>query len=166
VASCLRGSIWLTSCRGRDTVTFGGRLWILGVVAYTLASMRRAIAIFLLLIFGSFLSAPSLAASSDPYGNLPACCRRNGKHHCMMRMMQSDPKAEQVSAPPQKCPFFPHTRLVIQVRSHALTPRPPVACYAALQSHPACHAQSEAQRCIAFDRSCQKRGPPAAVVVG
>jgi hypothetical protein len=126
--------------------------------------MRRTVAIFLLLIFGSFLSAPLLAASSNPSSNLPACCRRNGKHQCMMRMMEDDLGTRQVSAPPEKCPLFPHTLPVTRVQNHVIASGVAGAIYAALQSHPACQAQSEAQQRISFDRSRQKRGPPAALV--
>lgn len=142
------------------------RFWILGIVAYTLGCMRRPIAILMLLIFGSFLGAPLLAISSNPQNNLPACCGRNGKHHCMMRVMEGDSGTTQASALPEKCPFFPHTWQVTRVQKHFIAPDVAGTIYAALQSHPACHVQSEAQRRISFDRSRQKRGPPAAAVVG
>jgi hypothetical protein len=45
--------------------------------------MRRAPALFLIALFSVSLIAPALFAS-DPYANLPACCRRDGKHHCAM----------------------------------------------------------------------------------
>jgi len=140
------------------------RLWISGIVAYTLGYMRRTIAVFMLLIFGSFLSAPLLVASSNPSNNLPACCRRTGKHHCMMRLIEDDSGTTQVSAPPEKCPFFPQTWQETQVQKHFIAPDVAESIYAALQSHPACHVQSDAQQRISFDRSRQKRGPPAALV--
>jgi len=127
--------------------------------------MRRAIAMFMLLLFGSFVGAPLFAAVYGSQNGLAACCKRDGKHHCMMQMMEGDPGTTQVSAPPEKCPFFPHTWQVTQVHSPSLAPSPAGAFYAAVQSHPACHAQSEAQRRISFDRSRQKRGPPAALVI-
>jgi len=127
--------------------------------------MRRTIAMFMLLLFGSFLSAPLFAASYNPQNDLPACCKRNGKHHCMVPMVQAVPGTTQVSAPPEKCPFYPHTRMMIVVQNHAMAPGPAGAFYAALQSHPACYAQSEAHQRISFDRSRQKRGPPAVIVL-
>ena len=128
-----------------------------------LGYMRRTIAVFMLLIFGLFLGAP-LLASSNPQNDLPACCRRNGSHHCVTRMMEGDPGSRQVSAPAEKCPFFPHIGQLTQVRNLAIAPSPAGTFYAALESHPACHTQSEAQRRISFDRSRQKRGPPAAAL--
>jgi hypothetical protein len=124
--------------------------------------MRRSIALFMILVFGSFLSAPLIAASSDPLSKLPVCCRANGKHHCMMRIMQGDPGGDQVSAP-NKCPLFPQWRPMNVMHNQAEPPSKTVLFYAALQSHPTCHAQTEAQQRISFDRSRQKRGPPAAL---
>jgi hypothetical protein len=125
--------------------------------------MRRPIAIFMLLIFGLFLGAP-LLATSNLQNDLPACCRRNGSHHCVTRMMEGDPGSRKVSAPAERCPFFPHIGQLTQVQNPAIGPSPAGAFYAALESHPACQTQSEAQRRISFDRSRQKRGPPAAAL--
>ncbi len=121
--------------------------------------MRRLIALLMMAVFGSFLCAPLLAASSDPQSMLPACCRANGKHHCMMRMREGEPAGVRIAAP-QTCPLFPKWRPMQVLQQHAAQPGP-ATFYAALQSHPACHAQTEAQRRISFDRSRQKRGPPA-----
>jgi hypothetical protein len=125
--------------------------------------MRRAIAFFMLLVFSAFLCTPLLAISFSPHNDLPACCRRDGKHQCMLRMMESDPGTREASTPLEKCPFFPHTWQPTQRQNHVILPSPAGAFYAALQSHPACHAQSEAQCRISFDRSRQKRGPPSAI---
>jgi hypothetical protein len=78
----------------------------------------------------------------------------------MLRMLEGNPGTRQASALPDKCPFFPHAWQVTPVQHRAIAPSPVGAFYASLQSHPACHAQSEAQCRISFDRSRQKRGPP------
>jgi len=122
--------------------------------------MRRIVATLMLLVFGSFLSAPLLAASSDPQSNLPACCRRDGKHHCMMTMTQSPTGGTQVYAG-SHCPYFPQSGVAVDVQQPATAPSATSAIYADLVSHPAVHAQTEARGRIAFDRSRQKRGPPA-----
>jgi hypothetical protein len=122
--------------------------------------MRRFIAVFMMLVFGSFLSAPLIAAASDPLSQLPVCCRVNGKHHCMMRIMQGNPAGIQISGP-QKCPLFPKWRPMNALHNEATPTSAAELFYAALRSHPACHAQTEAQKRISFDRSRQKRGPPA-----
>jgi hypothetical protein len=56
-----------------------------------------------MLIFSTLLMAPLFA--SDPEANLPPCCRRNGKHHCMMSERQ-DGRPE-FAAVREKCPCFP-----------------------------------------------------------
>jgi hypothetical protein len=65
--------------------------------------MRRAIALALMLIFSSLLMAPLFA--TDPDANLPACCRRHGKHHCIMSEQQDGRPG--LAAVRAKCPFFP-----------------------------------------------------------
>src|SRR6185312_8905801 len=97
---------------------------ILLVMTYTRMHMRRMAAILLLLSFGLFLSSPLLAAASNPYANLPACCRKGGKHHCLTSMMmerEMDQSGTHVSAPPEKCPFFPKAMLPITSPGHLLT---------------------------------------------
>ena len=129
-----------------------------------LSKMRRTVAILLLFAFCSLWSAPLLAASSDPGSNLPICCRRNGKHHCIMRMMMERELSRQpgrhVSAPFEKCPFFPKGLLPATTQGHFVAMPLGGVFYAGLPRHPACTAQVEAQYRISFDRSRQKRGPP------
>jgi hypothetical protein len=121
--------------------------------------MRRSIALLMIMIFGCFLSAPLLAASSDSESRLPACCRANGKHHCMMRMSHGELAGVQMAAP-ERCSYFPQWRPMNLSHQQASVSSAAVF-YAALQTHPACHAQTEARRRVSFDRSRQKRGPPA-----
>ena len=49
--------------------------------------MRRALASLLVAIFGFLTTAPAIFA--DDASNLPACCRRFGKHHCLMLLEES-----------------------------------------------------------------------------
>lgn len=49
--------------------------------------MRRATAVLLLTIFSWMLIAPQFAPAAE--ASLPPCCRRHGKHHCMMQRMQA-----------------------------------------------------------------------------
>jgi len=128
--------------------------------------MQRAVAIVMLMIFGSFFVSPLLAAHPDPQSNLPVCCRAKGRHHCMMRMAQGDESTVQVSAVPEKCPYCPQGRITTVIRDHATAPDLAASVYAALRSHPACHAQLEARQRISFDRSRQKRGPPPHSLAG
>lgn len=124
--------------------------------------MRRFLAILLLLTFGSFLSEPLVAASSDQFANLPACCRRNGKHHCTMHnMMQWDlSSTTRVFNPSQKCPFYPKLRMILLVFGHFI--QPPARNYidTSLLNSTIVRTRTRALYRIAFDRSRQKRGPP------
>ena len=104
-----------------------------------------------------------LAMGQDAEAGLPACCRRDGKHHCMVSMnergklvLSHDP---QFKAPAETCPY----------KSSSVAPTPPnpvaaptaaAASYGDLVSHPTGVAQTEAKGRISRDRSHQKRGPP------
>ncbi len=60
----------------------------------------------------SLWSAPLLAAMAAGSGrNLPACCRRNGKHHCMMPEQSSRSQRLPSPRPHEKCPCFPKSLL-------------------------------------------------------
>ena len=66
-----------------------------------------------------------------------------------------------ITAPFERCPFFPTSMISTTLQGHTLAMPSSEAFYAALRSHPACSAQIEAYYRISFDRSRQKRGPPA-----
>jgi hypothetical protein len=122
--------------------------------------VRQASAITLLLLFGIALISPMLSA--DPESKLPACCRRDGKHHCaMMDMLDAQessggPTAKSV---PGKCPYYPkasaapaYSKTVILKASEAI--------FTSLISLPAVHTQTEALYRVSYSRTRQKRGPP------
>ncbi len=79
------------------------------VLAYA-SSMRRLLAIFVLALNAWGLLAPfALAASAD---STPACCRRNGKHHCMSGMSATAVSSEGVPilrSQFSKCPYGSET---------------------------------------------------------
>ena len=89
--------------------------------------MRRAVALLLMLIFSSMLMAPLFA--SDPEANLPPCCRRHGKHHCMMQGMQGSDGRPGFAAVREKCPCFPAG--TVAVRSMQFAPESGRLFYAA-----------------------------------
>ena len=75
--------------------------------------MRRALASLLLAVIGLPLITPLLLADLRP--ELPACCRRDGKHHCSH--MQPDVRSAErpgfaFTAP--RCPLFPKAIPVAQ----------------------------------------------------
>ena len=75
--------------------------------------MRRALAFLLAALFSFELIGPVLSASAAP--ELPACCRRNGKHHCAMANMgepSAMPADPSVKTLQPRCPFFPKVDVV------------------------------------------------------
>jgi hypothetical protein len=118
--------------------------------------MRRAITLLLMLVFSSMLMAPLFA--SDPEANLPACCRRHGKHHCMMQAVQGSDGPPGLTAVREKCPCFPAR--TVAVRSVQFAPEPgrlfnAAACGGTLIGPP---AQTGVR--ASFLCSHPKRGPP------
>jgi hypothetical protein len=73
--------------------------------------MKRILSIFLILMFGLGPLAEALPVRSE--SRLPACCRRNGAHHCAMSaaMASMSAQASRSSASyltaPSHCPYFP-----------------------------------------------------------
>jgi hypothetical protein len=122
--------------------------------------MRRVPAILLVLLFSFSLIAPALLV--DDQSNLPACCRRDGKHHC--GMMDRD-MAETPSSGPAadafhvKCPFFPNGGAMVPECGPALLAASQTAGVS-VASQIADRAQAEAGYRIALNRSHRKRGPP------
>jgi hypothetical protein len=124
--------------------------------------VRRFISITLLLMFTLPLVSPLFAASTAEV-NVPLCCRRNGKHHCMMgkaaQHRSTDAPKVGTASLRERCPY----NLTSSVAVHI--PFAPdqiqTAIYAGILSHPASHAQTEALLRISSTRSHQKRGPPS-----
>jgi hypothetical protein len=126
--------------------------------------MRRVPAILLVFLFSFSLIAPTLFVDAE--SNLPACCRRDGKHHCgmldrdMADLAQTPPSGPAADALRAKCPLFPS--------GGAVLPNPEVALLATCQpagisiaSQIASPAQADAGYRISFNRSHRKRGPPS-----
>ncbi len=123
-------------------------------------NVQRISAILLLAVFSFSLSVPAILADSN--STLPACCRRDGKHHCAMMDMQDQQSSSSGAgfhAAQQKCPYFPKAGAE-QAHSKILPPRVSAAIFASILSHPAAQAQTEAQYRTSFSRARQKRGPP------
>jgi hypothetical protein len=69
--------------------------------------LRPFSAILLLIVFGLSLLSPLLGA--DDESNLPACCRRAGKHHCSMTRRSGSSDSVEGSAWNNngRCPSYP-----------------------------------------------------------
>jgi len=123
--------------------------------------MRRLLSIFLLAVFGLPLVLPLFALGQDADAGLPACCRRNGKHHCMMSMGERSQLAshdQQFRGPVEKCPYCPAS--LVASHPNPLAAPTAQAIFAQIVSQPTSAAQPESKWRIARDRSRQKRGPP------
>lgn len=117
-------------------------------------------AISLLLLFVLPFALPLFGANAAE-AELPACCRRNGKHHCiMMREMAREMAASgpAMGAVREKCPYSIEPPAILVVP--AFTPSTSASIFAGVARHPAIAPQVEARFRVSFDRARQKRGPP------
>jgi hypothetical protein len=122
--------------------------------------MRRGIAIVLTMLFSWLLILPALGGSTDL--TVPACCRKNGKHHCMMRMAELSNSGTVITTIAEKCPCGPQATVASHTRF--CTPSVSQAVFAGLIRHPAVSPQTEASYRISYDRARQKRGPPSLIL--
>ncbi len=126
--------------------------------------LRRLLPILLVAVLVMPLFAPLLALGQSAESALPACCRRNGKHHCAMGMagrsqLAASGAPDRWTAPPERCPYCPASVATAHVQE-TLIPAPAQAFSAQGLSDPSGTVQSECKRRISRDRSRQKRGPP------
>jgi hypothetical protein len=130
----------------------------------SMKALRKLLSIALLAVFGLPFVSPLFAFSLKSDRGVAACCRRNGKHQCMMSAGERasvSRRAPAFSAPTERCPFRQASFAVIHGEAFAI----PVAqaVYAGLIAHPAVVAQTESKLRISRGRSRQKRGPPASL---
>ena len=126
--------------------------------------MQRLIAILLFAVFALPFAPPALALGAE--AGLPACCRRQGAHGCVMTRLERSALAAKTDTAPKwaaalaRCPYCPATLNI----AHAplLAASLAQATDAEFYSHPSGVVQTESRRRIARDRSRQQRGPPAA----
>jgi hypothetical protein len=121
--------------------------------------VRRLLAISLLMLFQMPYVLP-LFGTRAAEANLPLCCRRNGKHHCAMSMSFSQNSS--TSAVSDKCPYSIAQPAILVLPS--FRPSAAASVFAGIARHPAVVPQVEARKRISFDRTRQKRGPPAQIV--
>ncbi len=121
--------------------------------------MRRLLAITIAMLLGLTLAVPLFSVNAA--SNLPACCRRNGSHHCAAGMSESGDKTFSTIAP--KCPSFP--KATAAPFPHSIAPVSMRDAGTLLYAHPSAKPQTEARYRIAFSRSRQKRGPPTGTLL-
>ncbi len=91
------------------------------ILSYHEFQMRRVVGVFLILLFWLGPLAAVLPANAE--SRLPACCRRNGAHHCALSAA-SHPYSggSPVFAHPSQCPSFPDSVIASRV---SVLPWPP-----------------------------------------
>jgi hypothetical protein len=126
--------------------------------------VRRLLSLALLLVFSFPLISPVLALSDGSDLNLPACCRRNGAHHCAGRTQPaaSPTSVVRLSSIPQRCPGYP--AVLTQIRHGDLSFKTASLVFAEIVSHPASKLQTQTRVRVALDRSRQQRGPPTGLL--
>jgi hypothetical protein len=127
--------------------------------------LRKLFSILLLAVFALPLVSPLFALGTAAEAGMQACCRRNGKHHCIMSKAEREkasPRDLQISGPTEKCPYCPQA--IANVHLSLLANLSRVKDMAPLTGHPAGIAQTESRRRSSQDRSRQKRGPPPAIL--
>jgi hypothetical protein len=123
--------------------------------------VRKLLSILLLALFALPLAAPLLAMSAQDDASLPACCRRNGAHHCSGMMADQATAAtpgQHFAAAYGRCPSYPAAIAV--AHTSPFVPGTPDADFIALVSHPANSRQTVVRQATARNRSRPLRGPP------
>lgn len=123
--------------------------------------MHRSVASILMLLFSWLIVQPLVASSGEL--SLPSCCRKSGKHHCMMaRTAQTSDNGAGIKTIAEKCPCCPHSTTASQAQS--IAPGTSGAIFAGLVRHPSVCPQTEAGYRVSRSRSQHKRGPPALIL--
>jgi hypothetical protein len=126
----------------------------------TIVPMRRALVTLLLALFGFSLISPAVLAS-DPESNLPACCRRDGKHHCAMMAMQSgSPSGSTLQT--ARCSSFPSAGAIPATPAVSL-PGLSQSVFTGFFTYSVGFRATETVCLSSYSRTGQKRGPPAKI---
>jgi hypothetical protein len=122
--------------------------------------VRSSLAALLAAIVSFPLMLPML--SPAPESNVPACCRKDGKHACSMmsKAASHHDNAPAVSLKKEVCPLFP-TGKTSPASARVSTVPPAQALSAQLLTFMSAPEQMEARYRVSFNRSWQKRGPPS-----
>src|SRR5690348_10828468 len=116
----------------------------------------------LLLAVFSFPLIGAALASSPADSDLPACCRRDGKHHCGMG--ESKPGSQAGSAwQSARCPSFPSVKALPSAHDAAGVTPPTNGIIAPAPAHRTLCPQAAPVQRASFDLDRQKRGPPSSL---
>lgn len=121
-------------------------------------ALQRILAILLLALTGFPLVGPAIASANA--SSLPACCRKEGKHHCTQpdRTGPSFVASSCCSSFPVAAPVTPHDSWAIGAGVSSSV--------AQIYSDPAGLAQTEVHYRVSESRGWQKRGPPSFTPLG
>jgi hypothetical protein len=120
--------------------------------------VSKAIAVALVLAFACEAVSPALFANAG--ATVSACCRRDGRHHCLSQSgMAQSGAADGLAFNTVRCPYFPKSATA--AGGQCRVPPPSPQALAAVFSHPAAKSQTEAYYRISLIRGSQKRGPPS-----
>lgn len=128
--------------------------------------MRRLLSISLILVW--VLAPLAVQFQADDDVRLPACCRRNGAHHCAESMNKLSVAVAIASGvpiftAPSTCPEYPGTAPMNIAAQHAVAASPFSLAVALSQSHSP--ASSRASARISKGRTRCDRGPPTSIPV-
>jgi len=129
--------------------------------------LRRFLAIALLAVFGLPFVSPLLAMTARSEANLPACCRKHGKHHCMMSVVernQLDGGEPAFTAPLEKCPYAPAAILSTHHPTKLASPSWQMF-YAKFGTGCSGIGPTIPQVRLARDKAHGKRGPPLSPIL-
>ena len=132
--------------REEDEVKHLHRGLALGVVAAWIATCLSPLLIALV--------------SLDSESNLPACCRRDGKHRCAAST-HIPVTGTAFSSPRRHCPFFPHG--VTTPSSSTGYSLPSTSFHGSLECASALVTTGEARCRLSLNRCYPKRGPPLVI---
>lgn len=120
--------------------------------------MRRIVSIALLAVFSWQFAAP--AFSPDAEANLPLCCRRHGKHHCMMsRMARQESGQLAFTTVTERCPYGPAS--VTAAHTSAYQPRADSSFHTGSGNQSVVAPPTAPVARNTFLRGRHKRGPPS-----
>ena len=117
--------------------------------------MYRRTAATLTAVLALSVLLPYLSLLADSESSLPACCRRNGAHHCAMMMEMARGFASQGPAfRTAACPC-PLQKALTPMGRVAPYPAVSATVHAAILSHPAVHLQTVVSGLVSKSRSHQ-----------
>jgi len=106
----------------------------------------------LLGLFGFGLVAPAITAA-EADAKLPACCRRDGRHHCAL-------PSDAAPAVQAICPEYPKPGAT-PAHSKPAGIRPADVAFAPVVVRPASRLQTETLSHLRIESTLVQRGPPA-----